>query len=40
MSLMSYGLDIYLSGTEFTGQSKEIKTQYSLGIALDKESFK
>lgn len=40
MSLMSHGLDIYLSGTEFTGQSKEIKTQYSLGIALDKESFK
>ena len=37
MSLMSHGLDIYLSGTEFTGQSKEIKTQYSLGIALDKE---
>lgn len=40
MSLMSHGLDICFSVTEFTSQSKERKAQYSLGMALDKESFK
>lgn len=39
-SLMNHGLDICLSVTEFTSQSKERKMQYSLGMVLDKESFK